>query len=83
MTTSGIYPYAKYGIEFVIPRSESVLCTALDAQRAMRKTIFGRGWLISERLVAEREKAEREKAEREKAEQLTLSDREIDIIKSL
>lgn len=93
VTTSGIYPYAKYGIEFVIPRSESVPCTALDAQRAMRKSIFGCGWLISERLVAEHEKAEhekaerekavREKAEREKAEQFTLSDREIDIIKSL
>jgi len=68
VTTAAIYPYSRIGIEFVIPRNESVRVSALDAQRKQKKAVFGCGWLISERLTAEREKAEREKAEREKAE---------------
>ena len=88
VTSANIYPYSKYGIDFIIPRSESVRVSALDAQRYSKKKIFGDGLLISERLTAEREKAEREKAEREKAERekaerWQLSDREWDIIKSL
>ena len=68
VTTAAISPFAKYGIDFVIPRSESVRVPALDAQRPCKKGVFGCGWLVSERVKAEREKAEREKAEREKAE---------------
>ena len=75
VTTAAIYPYARYGIEFVIPRSESVRVSKLDAQAKTKKQIFGCGWLISERLTAEREKAEREKAER-----FQLSDRERELI---
>ena len=73
VTTAAIRPFAKYGIDFVIPRSESVRVPALDAQRQLKKAVFGCGWIVSERVKAEREKAEREKAiiwqlsEREKA----------------
>ena len=68
ITTAAIYPLAKYGIDFVVPRSESIRVSALDAQRPLKKSVFGCGWLVSERVKAEREKAERVKAEREKAE---------------
>ena len=88
VTTATIYPFAKYGIDFVIPRSESVRVSALDTQRQYKKTVFGCGWLVSERVKAEREKAEREKAEREKAERekalrWELSERERLIIQNL
>ena len=88
VTTAAIYPFAKYGIDFVIPRSESVRVSALDAQRQLKKAVFGCGWLVSERVKAEREKAEREKAEREKAERENalrweLSEREKEIITAL
>ena len=83
VTTAAIYPFAKYGIDFVIPRSESVRVSALDAQRSCKKSVFGCGWLISERVKAEREKAEREKAEREKAIIWQLSEREKAIIEKL
>ena len=88
VTTVAISLYAKYGIDFVIPRSESVRVRALDAQRQRKKRIFGYGWLISERVKAERVKAEREKAEREKAERekaiiWQLSEREKAIIEKL
>ena len=88
VTTANIYSYAKYGIEFVIPRFESVRVPALDSQRPVGKKIFGSGWLVSKNVVAEREKAEREKAEREKAERekaerWILSERELTIIAKL
>ncbi|MBQ1777883.1 MAG: hypothetical protein IIZ93_06975 [Acidaminococcaceae bacterium] len=88
VTSAVIYPYSKYGIDFVIPRKESVRIPALDAQRLAGKKIFGNGLLISdnvkaEREKAEREKAEREKAEREKAERWELSERELNIIAAL
>ena len=63
-----LYQYAKYGIEFRATRAESAYVSRLDAQAPSKKTIFGCGYLLSDRLAAEREKAEREKAEREKAE---------------
>ncbi len=78
VTSAAIYPYNKYGIEFSIPRPESVRVGRLDAQRESKKQIFGCGLLISDRLTAEREKAEREKAER-----FPLSPRERDIISKL
>lgn len=83
VTTAAIQSYAKYGIDFVIPRSESVRVPALDAQRQRKKTVFGCGWLVSERVKAERVKAEREKAEREKATVWELSEREKAIVEEL
>ena len=93
VTVAAIYPFARLGIEFVVPRSESARVSALDSQRESKKSIFGCGWLVSaevkaerekaEREKAEREKAEREKAEREKVERWQLSDRERAIIAGL
>lgn len=83
VTSAAIYPYSKYGIDFVITRSESTRVSALDSQRKMNKSIFGTGLLISDRLKAEREEAERRKAERRKAEQFRLSERELKIIAAL
>ena len=76
VTTAAIYPFAKYGIDFVIPRSESVRVSALDAQRQYKKAVFGCGWLVSEHVKAEREKAGRKMV-------WELSDREKIIIQSL
>ena len=78
VTVAAIYPFAGLGIEFVVPRSESVRVSALDSQWESKKSIFGCGWLVSAEV-----KAEREKAEREKAERWQLSDRERAIIAGL
>ena len=59
VSSAAVYPYSKYGIDFVIPREESVRISALDAQRSAKKQIFGCGLLISDSVKAEREKAER------------------------
>ena len=78
VSSAAIYPYSRYGIDFVIPREESVRISSLDAQRSKGKRIFGCGLLISDYV-----KAEREKAEREKAERWELSERELNIIAAL
>ena len=88
VTAAMLYPYSRYGIEFTVPRSESLRVSSLDAQRPVKKAIFGGGWLISGRVRAEREKAEREKVEREKverekADKWELSKREREIISNL
>ena len=83
VTSSSISPYSRLGIEFEMPIDETLSIGALDAQKESGKAIYGKGYLISERLFAEREKAEREKAEREKAERWELSDRERAIVAQL
>lgn len=69
-------------------RSHSATCTGVGmvdkpVSGTGAQVIFGSGYLISEQKKQEKEKAEREKAEREKAERWELSQREMDIIKSL
>ena len=83
ITATRVCQFSRYGIDFSVPVSESNVINRLDSQVASGKTIYGKGYLVSERVKAEREKAEREKAEREKAERWELSQRELDIIKSL
>ncbi len=93
VTSTRVGQYSRYGIDFVVPVDESVCISQLDSQKASGKAIYGKGYLVSERVKAEREKAEREKAEREKAERekaerekaerWELSQREMEIIKSM
>ena len=78
VTTPMLSPFSRLGIDFVLTKSETVAISQLDAQKESGKAIYGKGYLISDRLFAEREKAEREKAER-----WELSDREKAIIKKL
>ena len=66
------------GIEFSVPVAESEGISGLDSQKAAGKVIYGKGYIVSDRV-----KAEREKAEREKAERWELSARELQIIERL
>lgn len=70
--------YSRYGIDFSVKVSESYPISELDAQKESKKSIYGKGYLISEA-----KKAEREKAEREKAIVWELSEREKEIIRNL
>ena len=85
--------FSKYGIDFRVKREETEHIRQLDAQKEKGAAIFGSGYLISEKAAAEKaaaekaaaEKAAAEKAAAEKAaaEKWILSDREIEIVKSL
>lgn len=88
--------FSSCGIDFVAHANETEPIDGLDSQKFEKRGIYGKGFLISERLAAEREKAERlaaeraereraerEKAEREKAVTWELSEREYAIISKL
>ena len=75
--------YAHYGVDYVVRRSDCVLISKLDAQKEMGKAVFGGGLLLSERAAAERAAAERAAAERAAAHIWELSEREMEIVKSL
>lgn len=64
---------SKYGQEFSISTDECHFIRALDSQRNAGKSIFGSGYLISEKVAAEKAAAEK----------WTLSDREWRIIEQL
>ena len=83
ITSSWVGALSRLGIEFSVPVAESEGISGLDSQKASGKVIYGKGYIVSDRVKAEREKAEREKAEREKAERWELSERELLIIERL
>ena len=83
ITSSWVGILSRLGIEFSVPVAESEGISGLDSQKAAGKAIYGKGYIVSDRVKAEREKAEREKAEREKAERWELSERELQIIERL
>ena len=95
VTVSRINKISKY-IDIKIPRSQLRRVSALDGQKKYKKTIYGYGFLCSDKIEqeikAEEIKAEEIKAEEIKAEEIKaegsklywqLSDREKDIIKKL
>ena len=75
--------WSHYGIDYRLDPEDCTRISALDSQRAKKKTIFGGGLLLSERAAAERAAAERAAAERAAAEVWTLSNREMGIVQSL
>ena len=88
LTAAMLQRYSKYGVVLKIRRGDCVLVPKLDAQKETGKVIFGSGLLLSaaaaaERAAAERAAAERAAAERAAAHVWQLSDREIEIVKSL
>ena len=88
VTAAMVQKYSKYGVEWVLPKGKGVRIAGLDSQKDEDKSIFGGGYLISdkaakERAAAERAAAERAAAERAAATQWRLSDRELDIIRGL
>lgn len=78
VTSTFVAALSRLGIDFSVPVSESEAISVLDAQRDAGKAIYGKGYIVGDRVFAEREKAEREKAER-----WELSEREKQIVKKL
>ena len=78
ITSTFVSALSRLGIPFSVPMRESEPIAQMDAQKASGKAIYGKGYIVSERVFQEREKAEREKAER-----WELSDREKKIVQRL
>ena len=69
---------ARYGIEYQVERRQCLHVGSLEAQKAVKKSIFGGGLLLSEKAAAE-------KAAAEKASTIVfeLSEREKDLVRQL
>ena len=59
ITAAMVARWCKYGIEYVLNREDCERIGMLDAQRKAGKSIFGNGYILSERAAAERAAAER------------------------
>ena len=68
ITSSWVGILSRLGIEFSVPVAESEGISGLDSQKASGKAIYGKGYIVSDRV---------------KAERWTLSDRELAIIHRL
>ncbi|MBP3771576.1 MAG: hypothetical protein J6I53_02645 [Treponema sp.] len=87
-TVSEIGYMCNHGVSFEIKKEDCFYVAKLDDQARLKKTIFGSGFLLSEKAAAEKaaaEKAAAEKAAAEKAaaEKWKLSEREMNIVKTL
>ena len=78
ITSTFVAALSRLGIEFSVPVLESESINRLEAQEESGKAIYGKGYIVSDRVFAEREKAEREKAER-----WELSEKELAIVQRL
>lgn len=75
---AAINKLAKHGQNLRFSADEMAFVRALDSQREQKKAIFGGGFLLSEKAAAEKAAAEKAAATK-----WDLSDREMEIIKSL
>ena len=88
ITSAKLYPFAKYGIDIKIKKSQCHFIRALESQKAKKRLFLALVFLISDSVKAELQKAELQKAELQKAEATEtnnweLSSEELLIIKSL
>ena len=83
LTAAKLGYLSKYGQKLEIHRTDALYIRALDAQKEYDKGIYGGALLLSERAAAERAAAERAAAERASATVWKLSERELEIVKSL
>ena len=73
ITSAFVARLSKYGIPFKVSVGQSCAIWSLDSQKETKNTIYGKGYLVSEKAAAEKAAAKR----------WTLSDRERDIIRKL
>ena len=83
ITSTKLSYFSKYGVNFRVRREESEHIRTLDAQKESKQSIFGSGYLISEKAAAEKAAAEKAAAEKAAATKFELSDREKEIVKKL
>ena len=83
LTAAAAAKLCKYGQALTLRTCDTEYVRTLDAQKESGASIYGSGYLLSERAAAERAAAERAAAERAAAERWALSDREREIVRRL
>lgn len=75
--------YTARGVDFKVMETDCYPVNNLDSLKRKGKSVFGIGFLLSERAAAERAAAERKAAERKATCTIELSAREMEIVRSL
>ena len=83
LTAARIQRIAKYGQSLRIRAEDCAFIRALDSQRDAGKTVFGGGFLLSEKAAAEKAAAKKAAAKKAAAKIWELSEREKEIIRRL
>ena len=88
LTTTTIQKLAGQGVDLRIKEEDCFFIRVLDSQRKLKKSLYGAGFLLSEKATAEKKAAEKKAAEKKAAEKnqtiiWELSDREREIIEKL
>ena len=83
VTAAFVARLSRYGIPFEVSVGQSCAISSLDSQKDTKKSIYGKGYLVSEKAAAEKAAAEKAAAEKAAATRWTLSDRERAIIAKL
>lgn len=83
LTAARIQHIAKYGQSLKIRAEDCAFIRVLDSQRDAGKTVFGGGFLLSEKAAAEKVAAEKAAAEKAGAKRWELSERGKEIIRRL
>ena len=83
LTPAMLQYFSAHDVSFSVKVGELAFIRSLDSQASAGKTVFGSGFLISEKAAAEKAAAEKTAAEKAAAEKWQLSDREKAIIASL
>ena len=83
LTTTTIQKLARQRVDLKIKEEDCFFVRALDAQRKQKKSLYGAGFLLSEKATAEKKAAEKKAAEKDKMIEWELSDGEREIIEKL
>ena len=83
LTAAMMGQYCRYGVDYRVRREDCRFIRQLDAQKAVGKSIFGSGYLLSEKAAAEKAAAEKAAAEKARAIYWPLSKEERRIIEYL
>ena len=83
ITSSNLGWICSHGFDVAIDRESCSFTRCLDSQRESGKTIYGGGFLLSEKAAAEKAAAEKAAAEKAAARVWELSDRELAIVEEL
>ena len=83
VTAAMVQQYSAHNTEYRLDERDAQFIRGMDAQRSKGKSVFGGGFLLSERAAAERAAAERAAAERAAATKWQLSERERALVAAL
>lgn len=83
ITVNAISQIVSRGVSIKIKKKDVMFCRAMDAQKQLKKSIFGSGFIVSDRVAEMKRRKEKEIQKQRNVIHWELSSREKEIIKTL